>query len=86
MLLLIHVTLALLTLIISTLSLFAPSLQKIKLTYALTTATLLSAGGLVVFNNASIGRTCMTAVVYLAVVFINVFITKKKLAKENASE
>ena len=61
-------------------------MQKIKLTYALTTATLLSAGGLVLFSNASIGKTCMTALVYLAFIALNVLLTKRKLATRKSSD
>jgi uncharacterized membrane protein YozB (DUF420 family) len=82
MLLILHITLALAALAISTLALFSPSSRKLNVTYILTILTLASAGGLVVFQHASIGRTCMTAFVYLAIVGINAFIVRKKLAHE----
>lgn len=86
MLLLLHITLALAALGISTLALFSPSSRKLNLTYILTLLTLLSAGGLVVINHASIGRTCVTAFVYLAIVGVNAYFVKRKLAREETQE
>jgi hypothetical protein len=86
MFLLLHIVLALASLFISTFALFSPSARKLNLTYLLTIGTLLAAGGLIIVDHASIGRTCITAFVYLAIVSVNVFVLKKKLSTAEASE
>jgi uncharacterized membrane protein YozB (DUF420 family) len=86
MFLILHIVLALMSLFISTYALFSPSSQKLNLTYLLTIGTLLAAGGLVIVDHASIGRTCMTAFIYLAIVSVNVFILKRKLSPTKSSE
>jgi hypothetical protein len=85
MFLTLHIVLALASLFISTFALFSPSPRKLNFTYLLTIGTLLAAGGLVIVDHASIGRTCITAFVYLAIVTINVFIAQRKLAREKTS-
>lgn len=80
MLLPLHIALALGALIVSTVSLITPSSRKITLTYVLTILTLLSAGGLVLIDHASMGRACLTAFAYVTIIAINVFFSKRKLS------
>ncbi len=85
MLLLIHIALALGALAVSTLSIFSPSSRKLTITYVLTTLTLLAAGAMVIVDHASIGRACMTAFVYVAVISFNVILMKRKLSTVKSS-
>lgn len=86
MLLALHIILALGALLVSTVSLFSPSSRKLTATYLLTIATLLTAAGLVIIDHASIGRACLTAFAYVAIISVNVFFIKRKLHALQTSE
>ncbi len=63
----IHVIAALTALLLSVLSLLSPSKLKIIFSYILITSTLISGSLLIIVNQVSIVRTCITGVIFLAV-------------------
>jgi hypothetical protein len=68
MLILIHILVALGGLMAAAAAWLRPSMAFIKVTASLTALTLLSGGALVVSHRAHLGPTCMSGLIYLAVV------------------
>lgn len=75
-----HVVLAIASLILSTMNLYNPSTKKGTVSYSLATGTLTTGAILIVVNNASILRTCLTGVIFFAVVVVMNQIASRKLA------
>ena len=84
MLLLIHISSALASLIYTTLVYIRPSKLKFYTSYSLIGLTLASGTYLVVSTGASILGSCITGLVYLAVVSFGMAGARKKFALENA--
>jgi hypothetical protein len=68
MLLLIHISLALLSLVSATVALAVPSLRKIRLNYALAAGTLVSGTYLVMSAHAPLVSACSSGLVYVGFV------------------
>jgi hypothetical protein len=68
MLLLVHISLALLSLVVSTSALKTPSLSKIRANFAIAVATLVSGAFLVFQSHASLASACSTGLLYLGFV------------------
>lgn len=68
MILLFHITVALISVVFSTIVAFAPTIQRMKISYLFSFITLMSGGVLLVSNPAVAMRTCFTGVVYLGFV------------------
>ncbi len=81
MLLVVHVVVAVTGLIVASAAFAHPSLAKIKASYGLLVGTLLSGSLLIFAANASILRTCMSGLLYTAVMYIGIAAAKSKLAK-----
>lgn len=68
MLLLVHISLALLSLLVSTLVLFSPSAALLRMAGVLAVATLVTGASLVVETHAALVSACTTGLLYLGVV------------------
>ena len=67
--LLIHISLALISLFFSTLAYVSPSKVRLSITYFSGIFTVISGVGLIYFDEANIARVCVTGIFYLTVVF-----------------
>lgn len=80
MIIAIHVLLALASLGLSTYSYFKPTALRLKAGYGLATGTLASGVALIIVNNASVLRTCLTGIAFFGVVSVLNELARKKLA------
>ncbi len=80
MLLLIHIILAISGIVFATYSAFAPSKKRLAISYALTIATLISAGFVVLASHTSFGHACLSGLAYLGVVSVGIVIAQKRMA------
>lgn len=85
MLILLHVILALGALVLSTHSNFKPTAGKLRASYGLAAGTLTSGVLLIVINNASVLRTCLTGIVFFGVVTVLNETARRKLATETTN-
>lgn len=84
MIILSHVLLALLSLALSTYNYVTPSKTKLITSYLLATGTLASGVVLIVVNNASVLRTCLTGIAFFGVVTVLNEFARKKIAQHEA--
>lgn len=85
MLIILHVTIAILGLVQATYGLVSPSLGKIRTTYALTAATFVSGTYLVWHLHASILQSCMSGLLYLSLIIAATAASHHRLAKQTNS-
>jgi hypothetical protein len=81
MLLVAHIVVAVAGLITASAAFVRPSQSKIQASYGLLAGTLLSGSSLIIVANASILRTCMSGLLYTAVMYFGIAAAKAKLAK-----
>lgn len=81
--LLLHLSIALINLIVSTYTLFAPSQRKLQAGYTLTALTLASGTLLVFTAHANILRACMSGLLFTAMTLGMSAVSRKRLAKEH---
>lgn len=79
-----HITFAVLSVVFSTFLLFKPSKNKLNGVYILFGGALASGTYLVVMNSAHLIQTCITGIVYTAVVVGSIAVARRKIAKESA--
>lgn len=79
MMILLHVVLALGALSLSVIANFMPSSTKLKASYGLAIGTLTTGVLLIIINNASVLRTCLTGITFFAVITVLNELTRKKL-------
>lgn len=84
MIILTHVILALLSLALSTTNYFIPTKTKLTTSYILAIGTLASGVVLIVANNASVLRTCLTGIAFFGVVTILNEFARKKIAQHES--
>lgn len=77
-----HVLLAVASLVLSSINFFNPGAKKSIGSYGLATATVASGILLIVVNHASIVRTCLTGVIFFAVVIAMNQVASRKLATQ----
>lgn len=77
---LIHVTIALSSLLFSTYALFSPSENKMKVNYALIAATVASGTYLIYTMPSHMISACFSGLTYLAVALVLTFATRRRLA------
>jgi hypothetical protein len=77
-----HVLLAVASLIVSSINFFSPSTKKTTVSYGLATSTLVSGVLLILVNNASVLRTCLTGIVFFGVVTALNQVASRKLATQ----
>jgi hypothetical protein len=83
MLIVIHVLLALSAIGVSVFNLRKPTNTQLRISYQLAITTLISGVLLIIINNASVLRTCLTGIVFFAgVSMLNEF-SRRKLALED---
>ncbi len=80
MILIFHILSALSSVFFTSYVVFRPSNAGLKVSAALFLFTLISGSLLMVFASASILRTCLTGLVYLAFVSVEMLVIKKRLA------
>ena len=84
MVLFIHIVTALSGLVFATMTAFVPTRSKLKISYGLIVGTLASGSLLIVINNASILRTCVSGLLYTAATYGLTALGRYKLAAEEA--
>jgi hypothetical protein len=80
--LLLHVIIALASVMHSTYAFFRPSITKLHIAYGLVGGTLLSGTLLVVASHAALAQSCLTGLLYLATISVVLVATHYKLAKQ----
>lgn len=78
-----HVFLAVASLVLSTINFVSPGAKKSVVSYGLATGTLASGVVLIVVNNASVLRTCLTGIVFFGIVSIMNQAASRKLTKSS---
>jgi hypothetical protein len=82
MLIVLHVTIALLSLVQATSALFVPTRRKLHVSYGLLAGTLLSGTYLVIVSHASLLSACASGLLYTVVVLGLIAIANRRLAAE----
>lgn len=80
MILIIHIAIALASIIYSTDLFFRPADHKFKPAYFLAASTLVSGTILVVSRNSHLVESCVTGIIYLSCVTFAIVIARRKLA------
>lgn len=86
MLVLLHVSIAISTLIYTGYVFFRPSKPKIYISYTLVGTTIASGTALVIVKNANLISACITGLLYLAVTLPFILTAHRRLAKETAAD
>lgn len=81
MILLIHIIVAIASLISAGISYLAPSAFKLKVSYSLVAATLASGFYMVILQPAHMVHMCVSGLIYLAVAFWGISIARHKLTR-----
>ncbi len=84
MLLITHIIIALASLVSTGISFVLPSEHKLQISYALIAGTLTSGTVLVVSSHAAVAPSCLTGLVYTAVVLTGVIAAHTRLARAKA--
>ena len=85
MILLLHVIIALSSIITTTVLAFSPSRMKMRISYALIALTLVSGTYLVISTHSPLVSSCLSGLAYLAVALSGVVIGYRRLAAERVS-
>lgn len=86
MLIVLHVILAVSALAFSVISNFSPDNSKLRYSYGLAVGTLSSGVALIVVNNASVLRTCLSGILFFAVVSVLNETARRKIATEKVTD
>jgi len=86
MLVLLHVTIAISSLIYTGYIFFSPSKSKINLAYGLVAATIISGTILVVTKPAQLVSTCISGLLFLAITLPVIVTAHRRLAKEQQTD
>ncbi|HEY5549642.1 MAG TPA: hypothetical protein VIK37_00310 [Candidatus Saccharimonadales bacterium] len=86
MLVLLHVSIAISSLIYTGYVFLSPSKARIYGVYGFIAATLISGGVLAFVAHASLLSVCVSGLLYLGIVSIGIVASHKKLAKESAAD
>lgn len=79
MIIVIHVVIALLSIVCATFGYIRPTNKNLQISYALVALTFASGFVLVYSEPAQILRTCLSGITYLAVVSAGILLTRRKL-------
>jgi len=82
MILLLHITIALASVGLTTYAFFNPSQAKLRISYALVTLTLISGTALVIESQAHMLQACVTGLAYVGAVSVGIAGVRYKLAKQ----
>lgn len=83
MIILIHVIIALSSLAATTASVISPTQARLRTSYSLVAATLISGTYLVLGTHANILEACLTGLGYLAVALTGLFSARRRLANQS---
>jgi hypothetical protein len=86
MILLFHITFATTSMVVTGLAYVRPSHQKLRTSYGLVAATLVSGTYLVISTHGPLLESCITGLVYLGIVFGGIIATQRKLAAQKQSD
>jgi len=84
MLLIAHVIVALSSIVVTGLAYLRPSVAKLRSSYSLVGLTLASGTILVITTHSPLLSSCMTGLIYLAVVMFGIFATQRKMTAKDA--
>lgn len=84
MVLLMHISIAIISIIVASLALARPTKLKLNIGYGLAAATLVSGTYLIVSTGAPIVSSCIAGVTYLTIVGILLALGSRSLAKQTA--
>jgi len=84
MIILLHILIAISSLVFTTYTFFNPSKSKLQVGSLLVTLTLASGTYLVINSGAALIQACTTGLVYLAIVTAGLFASRHKLATQTA--
>jgi hypothetical protein len=84
MVVIIHVIIALSSIILTSLSYIQPSIQRLRVAYALVGLTLASGFYLVWVTPSHMIQACTSGLVYIGVVSVGIVAAKSKLARQKA--
>ena len=85
MILLTHILIAISSVVYTSLLLIQPSRAKLRTSYALIGATLISGTYLTILNPVHMLQTCTTGLIYVVIVSTGVFIARRQLIKREVS-
>lgn len=80
MILLLHILVALSSLIFSTLLFFYPTKLKLRVSYSLVVLTLTSGVYLVINSHSNLVQSCVSGLIYIGVVSVAIVSARRKLA------
>lgn len=86
MILILHIVIALTSILFSTYCIVSPSKKKINGNYLFLAGTWISGFFLVFQNHVSFGHLCLSGILYTGIVTVNMFLAKRKLALEKTRE
>lgn len=84
MFLLLHIIIAISSLLFATYLVLAPSRAKLRVSGGLTAATVVSGTWLVLLTGTHLLRTCVTGLLYTGVMFYALAVARNKLVRESA--
>jgi hypothetical protein len=80
MIILLHVIIALLSIVWASFGYIRPNKTNLRVSYVLVALTFMSGFYLVLSEPAQMVRTCLSGITYLAVVSVGILLTRRKLA------
>ena len=80
LMIILHILLAVASLVLSSINLVSPSEKKSGISYSLAAGTLATGALLIIVNNASVIRTCFSGIVFFAIVTLMNKVASHKLA------
>lgn len=84
MVLILHIIIALISMVYTGFVFFFPSKTKLNISYVLVSATIMSGAYLTIMNLSHMVSACITGIIYLGFVTAGLALAHKKLASQNA--
>lgn len=84
MILVIHISIAISSIVYTTYLLLQPSQTKVRISYALVGATLASGTYLTILSPAQLLHTCLAGLVYVSIVTVGIMFARRKLKRLTA--
>ena len=75
----VHITLALISIVFASFTAVSPSISKLRVTYSLTLGTLLSGLVMLFTYPEHLGRTCLSGILYLGLIIGALAVARKRL-------
>jgi hypothetical protein len=80
--LLVHITIAILSLVWATITVFKPSVAKLRISYGMTAGVVVTGALLVVANHTVIVQACTSGLTYLAISLTLTMVSRHKLVRQ----